>query len=242
MNDKQKRFVIEYCREGEGQSNATQAAIRAGYSKDTASSQAFDLLRKPEIGEAIRERYDEIATAASITVEAILKQWWMIATADPNDLMQLQRVNCRYCWGFDHNYQWTREEYSRAADIAATKGKEVPDGMGGFGFIMTREANPKCPECGGDGAEHLHFADTRKLKGTAKRLYAGVQKTKDGLKILTRDQDGALLNLARYMGMLVERKEISGPNGSPVNLLHHKAEDLTDDQLAALIRADDPSE
>ncbi len=242
MNDKQKRFVIEYCRDGEGQSNGTQAAIRAGYSEKTARSIATELLAKPDIQEAIRERYDEIATAASITVEAILKQWWAIATADPNELMQLRRVNCRHCWGYDHNYQWTKEEYSRAVDLSVSKGKEPPDGMGGFGFLVTKEPNPECPECGGDGSEHLHFADTRKLKGIAKRLYAGVHKTKDGLKILTRDQDGALLNLARYMGMLVERKEISGPNGSPVNLLHHKAEDLTDDQLAALIKTDAPSE
>lgn len=83
MNDKQKRFVIEYCRDGEGQSNGTQAAIRAGYSKDTAQEQASRLLSKVIIQEAIAERYDEIATAASITVEAILKQWWAIATAGP---------------------------------------------------------------------------------------------------------------------------------------------------------------
>jgi len=238
MNDKQKRFVIEYCKD----ENGTQAAIRAGYSEKTAGVQACELLKKLNIQEAIEERQDEIATAASITVEAVLKQWWSIATADPNELMQLRRANCRHCWGFDHNYQWTREEYSRAVDLAASKGKEIPDGMGGFGFIVTREPNPDCPECAGEGAEVLHFADTRKLKGNAKRLYAGVQRTKDGLKILTRDQDGALLNIARYLGMLVERKEISGPNGSPVNLLHHKAEDLTDDQLAALIKTDVASE
>jgi len=238
MNDKQKRFVIEYCKD----ENGTQAAIRAGYSEKTAGVQACELLKKLNIQEAIAERQDEIATAASITVEAVLKQWWAIATADPNELMQLRRANCRYCWGFDHNYQWTREEYSRAIDLATTKGKEIPDGMGGFGFLVNKEPNPECPECGGNGAEMLYFADTRKLKGNAKRLYAGVQRTKDGLKILTRDQDGALLNIARYLGMLVERKEISGPNGSPVNLLHYKAEDLTDDQLAALIKSDVASE
>lgn len=52
LNDKQRRFVDEYLVD----LNATQAAIRAGYSPKTAGSQAFDLLKKPEIHEYIEER------------------------------------------------------------------------------------------------------------------------------------------------------------------------------------------
>lgn len=203
MNDKQKRFVIEYCKD----ENGTQAAIRSGYSEKTSGSQAFDLLKKPEIQDAIVARMSEIAVAASITVEAVLKKWWEIASADPNELMQLRRVNCRYCWGFDNNYQWTRAEYEKACQTAVNKGLDAPDGMGGFGYLVNGTANPECPECGGNGQELLHFEDTRKLKGSARTLYAGVQKTKDGLKIITRDQDAALQNIARYLGMLSERKE-----------------------------------
>lgn len=203
MNDKQKRFVIEYCKD----ENGTQAAIRSGYSEAAARAIAHKLLTKTDIRDAIDARMSEIAVAASITVEAVLKKWWEIASADPNELMQLRRVNCRHCWGFDNNYQWTRAEYERACQIAANKGLEAPDGMGGFGYLVNGTANPECPECGGNGQEVLHFEDTRKLKGSARTLYAGVQKTKDGLKIITRDQDAALQNIARYLGMLSERKE-----------------------------------
>ena len=51
MNEKQKRFCEEYLID----CNATQAAIRAGYSEKTAGSQAFDLLKKPEIQNYIAE-------------------------------------------------------------------------------------------------------------------------------------------------------------------------------------------
>ena len=49
MTPKQEAFVREYLID----LNATQAAIRAGYSERTAGSQSFDLLQKPEIQAAI---------------------------------------------------------------------------------------------------------------------------------------------------------------------------------------------
>jgi len=45
MTEKQKMFCMEYTKD----MNATQAAIRAGYSEKTAYSQGHDLLKKPEI-------------------------------------------------------------------------------------------------------------------------------------------------------------------------------------------------
>ena len=45
LSDKQAAFVREYLVDF----NATQAAVRAGYSPRTAGSQAHDLLKKPEI-------------------------------------------------------------------------------------------------------------------------------------------------------------------------------------------------
>ena len=47
MTEKQKRFCDEYLTD----LNATQAAVRAGYSKKTAYSIGEENLRKPEIKE-----------------------------------------------------------------------------------------------------------------------------------------------------------------------------------------------
>ena len=238
LNDRQQRFVQEYCKDF----NATQAAIRAGYSEKTAGQQAHELLKNPEIAEAIEERKEQLAALVEIDAAWVLRQWKQIATADPNEIMQLRRGCCRHCHGFGHAYQWTEGEYMTAVNKAIDAGKDAPDGMGGFGYNLNAEPHPDCPECGGLGQETLHVNDTRKLKGAAKRLYAGVQKTKDGLKIITRDQDAALANISRYLGMLVDRKEISGPNGGPVPLAHITANDLTDDQLAAILKAEDAAD
>lgn len=55
MTEKQKRFCDEYLTD----LNATQAAIRAGYSKKTAYSIGEENLRKPEIKEYIEKRMAE---------------------------------------------------------------------------------------------------------------------------------------------------------------------------------------
>jgi len=56
VNDRQRRFVSEYCID----QNATQAAIRAGYSEKTAYSIGQRLLKKVEIKEAIDTEYESI--------------------------------------------------------------------------------------------------------------------------------------------------------------------------------------
>lgn len=61
LTDKQKRFCDEYVIDF----NATQAAIRAGYSKKTAGQTGSENLKKPEIEKYIRERV-EAAEADSV--------------------------------------------------------------------------------------------------------------------------------------------------------------------------------
>lgn len=55
MTDKQKRFCDEYLID----LNGTQAAIRAGYSKNSARSMAAENLAKPNIRQYIDERMQE---------------------------------------------------------------------------------------------------------------------------------------------------------------------------------------
>ena len=238
LTPKQRRFVNEYCVD----ENATRAAIRAGYSENCAGVQGHENLKNPKIAEAIAERMEELAVAASITPEWVVGQWAAIAKADPNALVQVRRVCCRNCHGFGHQYQWTEAEYSAAVDLAVDSGKPAPDGMGGFGFDPKAEPHPECPECGGEGTEDVHVADTRKLKGAAKVLYAGAKRTRNGIEVLTRDKDAAVANLARYLGMMVDKKELSGPGGGPIPMANLTAEDLTDDQLAAILKVEDATD
>ncbi len=229
----QWRFVIEYCKllsEDVPNPNATQCAITAGASENSAGVTASKWLAMDKIQSAIQTRKDELAAQAAITTQFVLNQWYQIATADPADLVQLRRVCCRYCWGFDYHYQWTRGEYERALTRAIEAGKPAPEGMGGFDFDNTKDPCPECPECGGEGIENVYLTDTRKLRGSAKRLYAGIEQTNKSTKIKMRDQDGALQNIAKYLGMLIDKQEIvTNPLAGGIN-------DLTDDALLAIVK------
>ena len=233
LTPKQRRFVNEYCVD----ENATQAALRAGYSENGAGQQAHLLLKNIEIKAAIIERQVDVAVAASITPEMVLREWAKIAFADPNELVNVRRNCCRHCHGFGHQYQWTEAEYGAAVDKAVDSGKPAPDGMGGFGFDPNATPAADCPECGGNGIAEVHVADTRKLKRHP--LYAGAEQTRNGIKVNMRDKDAALFNLSRYLGMQIDRKEISGPGGGPLGVVGLTADDLTDDQLAVLIAAEE---
>jgi phage terminase small subunit len=232
LNVKQIRFVIAYCDNG---GNATEAAKSAGYSPESAHSQGSRLLQNAEIQEAIKERERELASAAGLNVQWVLDQWRRIAEADPNDLTRVERVNCRSCYGIDHLPQWTTLEYSQALNTALDKGKPAPDIAGGLGFVLRRDPSPECPICGGMGEEKVWIADTGKLKGSARRLFAGVKQTQHGIEIKMRDQDGAVANISKYLGMLIDRKELSAPGGGPIAVANITADDLTDDQIAAIL-------
>lgn len=236
LTPKQRRFVNEYCVD----ENATQAYIRAGYSPEGAGPSAHALLKNPKVKDAIAERMEECAVAASVTPEMVLREWAKIAFADPNELVNVRRTCCRHCHGFGHQYQWTEAEFSAAVDKAVDSGKPAPEGMGGFGFDLNADPAPDCPECGGDGVAQVYVADTRKLKRHP--LYAGAEQTRNGIKVNMRDKDAALFNLSRYLGMQIDRKEISGPGGGPLGVVGLTADDLTDDQLAALIAAEETND
>jgi phage terminase small subunit len=228
LTDKQRRFVDEYLID----LNATQAAIRAGYSGKTANEQAARLLANVSVAAAIQRAQEKRSTRTQITQDMVLQKWWDLANVDANDLVEYRRDNCRHCWGIDHQYQWTEAEFESANNEANENGKEPPDGIGGFGFIATREPNPECPECAGEGKGKIHVHDTRRLKGAARALYAGIQQGKDGLKVLLEDRAKALDNVARHLGMFKEKVELTGKDGAP--LIPDNPNEMTDDQLAAI--------
>mgnify|MGYP002856088713 FL=1 len=71
MTPKQERFVAEYLVD----CNATAAAIRAGYSRKSASAIGNENLRKPEILEAIKKALEEKNAALIASREERQKFW-----------------------------------------------------------------------------------------------------------------------------------------------------------------------
>ena len=82
LTDKQQRFVEEYLID----LNATQAAIRAGYSKKTAEVIGYENLRKPQITEAICKAKKKISQKLEITAERVLLERARLAYQNKKDL------------------------------------------------------------------------------------------------------------------------------------------------------------
>ncbi|MFA5387562.1 MAG: terminase small subunit [Candidatus Paceibacterota bacterium] len=188
----------------------------------SAHSTASDLLSDPKVQAMVEAQMALVSQEAVVEAADILREYLALATADASKIMHVRRVNCRYCWGEGHSYQWKAREYAEACDAAskpAKRGEEpapFPDCSGGFGFRNNAEPNPACPECNGEGHEDIFFRDTEGLTGPERKLIAGIKRTKDGLEVKLRDQDGALKILAQYAGLLIERKELTGKDGRPL--------------------------
>lgn len=231
LRGKQQRFVDEYLIDR----NATQAAIRAGYSARTAEQMGYQLLQKTSVQEAIAKGEAELAERNKITQDKVLNLLWDMATADPNELIKYVRVNCRYCWGEDHYYQWTKGEYHNACYTAKVNQKPKPDCDGGFGFDKTKEPNPDCPECRGEGFGYTHVSDTTRVSSKAKLLYAGIKENQYGVEIKMNDQFAAAIKAGQHIGMFKERVEHSNDPENP--LTDPKASSKKLSALAKLIKA-----
>jgi phage terminase small subunit len=83
LNDRQSRFVDEYLID----LNATQAAIRAGYSQKTAGVQAFHLLKNPKIAAQIEKRRQIVSEKAGLTFERLMQEAMRLAFFDIRKLV-----------------------------------------------------------------------------------------------------------------------------------------------------------
>ncbi len=81
LTPKQQKFVAEYLVD----LNATQAAIRAGYSAKTARNIAQELLTKPNIQAEIQKRQGKIQQKLEISQETIIAELAAIALANGAD-------------------------------------------------------------------------------------------------------------------------------------------------------------
>lgn len=89
LNERQRKFVEEYLVD----LNATQAALRAGYSPKTAGSIGQENLKKPEIAAAIKKRTDAQIKRTDITADFVLTEIMKIASASGSDFVKIGKRN-----------------------------------------------------------------------------------------------------------------------------------------------------
>ena len=92
MNARQQRFVTEYLVD----LNATQAAIRAGYSPKTAQQQGSRLLTNVVVKQAIAAQHARQLKAVEVRIEDVLRDVMAIAHTDLHTLTEQSGVPARW--------------------------------------------------------------------------------------------------------------------------------------------------
>lgn len=163
LSEKQKRFVSEYLID----LNATQAAIRAGYSKNSASVQASRLLTNAKVQEELSKQQSKVAERLEITKERIVDELAKIGFANMQDYMRAGPDGDPY---LDFS-GLTRDQAAALSEVTV---EDFKDGRG---------------------------EDARDVRRVKFKLH---------------DKKGALVDLAKMLGFVVEKHEHTGKDGAPI--------------------------
>lgn len=178
LTEKQKTFVNEYLVD----LNATQAAIRAGYSEKTAAATGYENLRKPQIAAEIAKAQQKRAERTKITADRVLEELGKIGFANMQDFIRTTDQGD----AFVDLSQLTREQ---AAAINEVTVEDFKDGRG---------------------------EDARDVRR---------------VKFKLSDKRAALVDIGKHLGMFIERKELTGKDGGPIEV----AETPPSERLNALL-------
>ncbi len=157
LTPKQERFVAEYLID----LNATQAAIRAGYSEKTAQQQGSRLLLNVVVQEAISKGQNKTAEKLEVTKDRIVEELAKIGFSNMLDYMRAGSDGDPY---LDFS-NLTREQAAALAEVTV---EDFKDGRG---------------------------EDARAVRR---------------IKFKLHDKKGALVDLAKMLGFMVEKHEHSG--------------------------------
>lgn len=119
LTAKQQRFIEEYLID----LNGTQAAIRAGYSENSANEIASENLAKPNIQEAIAAERAKISERCNITVERVLNEYAKMAFSNMANYITIQDDGSAY---IDLSGV-TRDDAAALAEVVT---EEYKDGRG----------------------------------------------------------------------------------------------------------------
>lgn len=219
LTPRQLAFAKEYIKTG-----VASEAYRIAYNPRKADasycgSRGAITAKIPHVASMIEELRRESVRLEAFGITEVFRRWVDIATADVNDLVRMRIDCCRYCHGEDHKYQWTHAEYVERCNSAQVLKLPMPDCTGGFGFDPNRKPHLSCSECFGRGDPRIEILDTRDLKGKAKLLYKSAKNGKYGIEVELHDQAAALVNIAKHLGMFVERfKDETAPDAQSLTL------------------------
>jgi phage terminase small subunit len=184
-NPQHEKFCLAYVSDF----NATQAAIKAGYSKKTAASQASRLLTTVKIQLRVKELTRKSFQRLEITSDRIRQEYAKIAFFNPKSL-------------FDEHGRMKAVSELDDDDAAAIAAVEV-----GVEFDDADKPKKKKKKKGEDDDPLEDEADDILQPRTAHEFIR---------KVKISDKKAALDSLAKLEGMFVDRLEHTGKDGAPL--------------------------
>jgi phage terminase small subunit len=163
LSAKQRRFVAEYLID----LNATQAAIRAGYSAKTAQQQGSRLLLNVVVQEELSKQQSKVAERLEITKDRIVDELAKIGFSNMLDYMRAGPDGDPY---LDFS-GLTRDQAAALSEVTV---EDFKDGRG---------------------------EDARDVRRVKFKLH---------------DKKGALVDLAKMLGFVIEKHEHTGKDGAPI--------------------------
>lgn len=190
LTPKQKAFVQEYLVD----LNATQAAIRAGYSQKTAEQMGYKLVQKSSVQEAIQEAMRNREIRTEITQDKVLKELAKIAFSSGADFAQVKTEKRKKQIWNDSTQEYEEKEVEEqfvelfdTEKLPADK-KAAISGIkeGKYGIEVSSCDKVRALELIG---KHLGmFKDKVELSGQVNNPYEGL--TTEQLLKLIGDEDG----------------------------------------------------
>src|SRR5207253_499558 len=83
LTQRARRFVAEYLKD----LNGTEAAIRAGYSRNGARTRAYEMLRNVTVCREIEFHQQEILRLSKVSVARVAHELALMAFFDPAEMM-----------------------------------------------------------------------------------------------------------------------------------------------------------
>ena len=116
LTEKQKRFVAEYLID----LNATQAAMRAGYSPKTANEQGARLLANASVRQMVAEGAQKRIRKAEVTAQDVIEGLYREATREGDGASHGARVSAWGLLGKYHKLFTDRIEADISGDLTVT--------------------------------------------------------------------------------------------------------------------------
>lgn len=236
LTAKQSLFIEAYL----ATLNATQAAIKAGYSKKTAAEIGYENLRKPQIKTKIEERLKELALSSEETLKSLSD----IAKSSLNDYFTLKEVihtpqELIPLSDYIKRIQRDIEDADKFIKLANITDKEELEthkaGQENRRREIVRlkielERNPKATRVVNGQPQKIQTAELdmpRLVADKANGRIKSIKHTEYGLNVELYAADAALRDMARYHGLFEKDNAQQNKQGG----LH-----VTDDQFDKLLQ------